>query len=321
MPNNYTLGRGRVYFAELDATDPNSYRYIGNTPELNLTIETENLDHVSADEGVQEVDDSVALSVTRSGTLICDDIQLANLAYFFFGSAATGTQAEKNDDFTQWEEASEGEIRILGVDAENPVGVRGVTVLDILQITEELNGKVYYGTSRANARTARDADVTSPATGDNAILRQGTGTAAVRSDNDNFWLTKYDGSAWSDTQIGNSKQLRDPSDFTFNGDTGQVTFQSGNRVTGRLLAVHDTPAQTYGQVLSGGQPVQVAVRFVEKNPQGDDYEWIMPKVTLRPNGDISLKGDEWRQIPFSMTIEKPDSGSALIINGAGVDTT
>ena len=320
MPNNYTLGRGRVYFAEPESANPLSYRYIGNTPELNLTIETEDLDHVSADEGVQEVDDSTTLSVTRSGTMICDSIQLENLAYFFFGTSGTGTQAEKNDDFTQWETVAAGEIRIIGVSAESPLGVRGAPWVDILQLSEELNGKIYYGSSRANARTARDADVDSPSTDDNAILRVGAGTAGARTENDTYWLTKYDGSAWSDTAIGDTKQLRETTDFTFDSETGQITFAAGARATGRVAAVYDTPAHTYGRVLSGSQPAVVAIRFVEKNPQGDDYEWIMPKVTLRPNGDIALKGDEWRQIPFALTVELPTTGSALIINGEPVNT-
>lgn len=56
---NYTLGRGKVYFARFTSGQvPGPFRYIGNTPEFNLTIELETLDHFSSDEGIREKDDS-----------------------------------------------------------------------------------------------------------------------------------------------------------------------------------------------------------------------------------------------------------------------
>ena len=40
---NYTLGRGKVYFSRFKAGTqiPAGFFYIGNTPEFNLTIESE----------------------------------------------------------------------------------------------------------------------------------------------------------------------------------------------------------------------------------------------------------------------------------------
>ena len=87
---NYVLGKGDVYFARFTSgEEPGPYRFVGNTPEINLTVETESLDHVNSDEGVNQVDASVPLSVTRSGTLVMDDIQAENLALFFLGSVST----------------------------------------------------------------------------------------------------------------------------------------------------------------------------------------------------------------------------------------
>ena len=57
---NYTLGRGKVYFSRFIAAiqTPEGFEYIGNTPELSFTIESENLDHFSSDAGVREKDAS-----------------------------------------------------------------------------------------------------------------------------------------------------------------------------------------------------------------------------------------------------------------------
>lgn len=91
MANNYTLGRGRIYFGKFgdDGVTAIGERYLGNTPECSFTIEAETLDHFSSDEGINEKDESVPLSTTRTGSFTTDNIDPENLAYFFFGSADT----------------------------------------------------------------------------------------------------------------------------------------------------------------------------------------------------------------------------------------
>ena len=93
--NNYTLGRGKVNLARFkDGTqEPDGFRYIGNTPEFNLSIELEELDHFSSDEGIREKDDSVPLEVNRTGSMITDNVSPENVALFFFGSYDKVTQA------------------------------------------------------------------------------------------------------------------------------------------------------------------------------------------------------------------------------------
>ena len=71
----------------------------------------------------------------------------------------------------------------------------------------------------------------------------------------------------------------------------------------------------YDQVISGSKAVEGAMMFVEDNPQGNDNQWVLPKVNVRPNGDISLKGDEFRTIPFTVNVLSPSSGEAVYING------
>ena len=261
MPQNYTLGRGRVYFARFTSGEtPGAFRHLGNSPEMNLTIETENLDHVSSESGVREVDDSVALSVTRSGTLILDDIQPDNLGMFFFSSAGATTASQSavgsDTDYTIQgtnRAIKEGETFFIGVTAANPVGVRALTKLVI--------------------KTPGAANTSANFTVDNAA---GTMT-----------ITK----------------------------AGETALASNN--ANLVVTYQASVAKTYQQILSGSAPIQGALRLIEDNPKGSNNTWVMPKVTLRPNGDISLKGDEWRQIPLSLTVEKPSASgtSALYILG------
>lgn len=125
---NYTLGRGKVHFSRFkDGTQvPAGFFYIGNTPEFNLTIESETLDHFSSDEGIREKDDSVPLEVTRSGSLITDNIDPRNVALFFFGEEVTVTQAAVVSGTETLEGIKAGHSYKLGVTTNNPTGYFGI---------------------------------------------------------------------------------------------------------------------------------------------------------------------------------------------------
>lgn len=94
--NNYTLGRGKVRFARRDPVtgELGPYRYIGNTPEFNLTAEEEKLEHFSSDFGVRVKDATVTLQVNYTGTVVCDNVDPENIALFFLGDSAPLTVAQ-----------------------------------------------------------------------------------------------------------------------------------------------------------------------------------------------------------------------------------
>ena len=125
---NYTLGRGKVHFSRFKTGTqvPAGFFYIGNTPEFNLTIESETLDHFSSDEGIREKDDSVPLEVTRTGSLITDNIDPKNVALFFFGEEVTVTQAAVVSDTETLEGIKAGHSYKLGVATNNPTGYFGI---------------------------------------------------------------------------------------------------------------------------------------------------------------------------------------------------
>lgn len=125
---NYTLGRGKVYFARFSGSskEPDGFRYIGNTPELNLTIESETLDHYSSDGGIREKDDSVPLEVNRTGSLITDNIDPENVALFFFGEASTVTQASVASSVETLTDIKAGHSYKLGRSSSNPAGYFGI---------------------------------------------------------------------------------------------------------------------------------------------------------------------------------------------------
>lgn len=124
---NYVLGRGRLYFDDGE----NGERYIGNTPEFNLSTATEFLEHFNSDEGLRNRDRNIVTQINYSGSFTTDHIGPENLAMLFMGEATTLTQTSltgETDTFTagvafNWYQ--------LGTDAANPAGKRGVSNVSI----------------------------------------------------------------------------------------------------------------------------------------------------------------------------------------------
>lgn len=129
MDQNYTLGRGKLYFSrfKVGTQVPEGLRYIGNTTTLALTIESENLDHFSSDEGIREKDDSVALEVTRTGSFTTDSIQPENIALFFFGQESTVVQIAAVSQQQTINDVIAGLAYRLGQSAANPAGYFGIS--------------------------------------------------------------------------------------------------------------------------------------------------------------------------------------------------
>lgn len=139
---NYTLGRGKVYFSRFKTGTqvPEGFRYIGNTPEFNLTIESEELDHYSSDGGIREKDDSVPLEVTRNGSMITDNIDPENVALFFFGTASTVTQASVVKTPEEFTGVKVGHKYKLGISDSNPGGYFGISPTGFEVSDGESNG-------------------------------------------------------------------------------------------------------------------------------------------------------------------------------------
>lgn len=262
--NNYTLGRGEIYFARKDPTTGllGGERYLGNTPEFNLSFESEELEHYSSDRGIRELDKSVILQITRGGSLITDNIDPKNVALFFFGDteALTIAQTTVTDEPIAEDLGIEiGMFYQLGTGPNNPSGARKV---------------IYPGAS-------------------------GTAFAAKKG----------------------VTALVAGTDFVFNAERGRIEFLEGGAVADgdkTVTVTYTVAASTRTRIISGSAPVEGALRFLSFNPTGSNIDYFLPSVTLSPNGDYALKGDEWQQIPFNVKVLKPADGEALYADGQSI---
>lgn len=125
---NYTLGRGKLYFAMFNpgTMTPGGRLYFGNTPEFTTTTDSEELEHFDSDNGVNEKDDSVTLSTTRSGSFTTDNISADNIALQFLGSASTLSKVSATA-VVETMALKKGRYYQLGKTAATPEGTRMVT--------------------------------------------------------------------------------------------------------------------------------------------------------------------------------------------------
>lgn len=123
---NYVLGKGKVYIDELDTNGAKTGEFhFGNCPGLEVSVESESLEHYSSTGGIREKDEEVTTQVTRSGTITVDDISAKNLALFIVGDISTISQTTTpvtNEAIT----VKKGLTYQLGTTSGNPAGVRGV---------------------------------------------------------------------------------------------------------------------------------------------------------------------------------------------------
>lgn len=257
--NNYVIGRGRVYVRRYRGNTGMEFeddeRYVGNTPELNLAFESENLDHFNSDRGVNEKDASVVLQINRTGTMITDNIDLDNTSLFFFGSVlslvtpAATVAAEPLSMRFPYEYQ-------LGVTEANPVGVRGL-----------------------------DSSVPVVLT-----LVSGGGTAPA---------------------IG--------VDYDVDYMEGRIIPLAGGMFVSKakiaVTVAYTVLESTIDRVISGSRPVRCQMRYIEDNPHGSNRVFLFPEVKLSPNGDYSLKAEEWQQIPFSLELIKQANKEAIYCDG------
>ena len=255
--NDYVLGRGKVYFAKKDPITGKlgGERYLGNTPEFSLSFESEKLEHFNSDQGIRELDRSIIQQITRSATLVTDNIDPRNVALFFFGSADALAVAAAT---ITAEEVAEGE---------------GVEVGMFYQLGMTAN-------NRSGAR--------------NIVFPGAAGTAFALS---------IDGGA----------TLVSGTDFIINPAKGRIEILAGGAVEDgdKLLVTYSVAASTRTRIISGSAPVEGSLRYIADNPEGTNTDYYLPLVSLSPNGEYALKGDEWQQIPFNVDVLKSESAEAL----------
>lgn len=342
---NYVVGRGRLFFGQFrpGTTNARPQLYFGNTPELSLSQSEDTLDHYSSEGGVRVKDASVTLQNDSSGSFSCDNISPENLALWFLGEVvarleAGSALASGTVTFSVAAPAEGDTVTINGTeitfsdtagpntisplpgtiaDAATALAAEINTISAVLGVTAEAAGPVVT-VSSALPGTGGNA-ITLAEDGDNIAVSGATlaGGVDVNEDFENVERGRW-------LQLGKTvvtpQGVRNvgsvsiagvaAGSYTVEENTGRVLLHddADDIVDGSTLTVsYGVLPQTETVVIAKGQSVEGELQFIANNPVGanDDYFW--PRVKLTPDGDFSLKSDEWQTITWNFEILKRDS--------------
>lgn len=91
-------------------------------------------------------------------------------------------------------------------------------------------------------------------------------------------------------------------DYTLDTTRGQLTFISGGTITESDPATvdYDITSSTRQQVVSGQNQIEGQLMFKAVNATGNDVDYFLPNVQLRPEGDLQMIGEDFRTMTLSV---------------------
>lgn len=326
--------------------EPRGQLYFGNTPALSLAQSEDTLDHYSSEGGVRVKDASVSLQNDSSGSFQCDNISLENLALWFRGfqstnieagsASATGTLTFSTAVPVDGDTVTINGQAITFVDAD-PVGMQVLIAATIgaqatalanfindltatLGVTATVNAAEVTVTANApgeggNAITlASDFDTPANMTLSGATLAGGTSTTETIGDVERgrwYQLGKTDALPQGVRRIGSVTITGvDPASFTVDAAAGRIYIkpEAEDIVDGDDLEVKfGVEAGVDDIVIARSDIIEGEMQFVANNAAGLNSDYFWPYVKLSPDGDFSLKGDEWQSMTFNFEILKRDA--------------
>ena len=90
--DNYTLGKGVVYFDKLEGATYMGERDLGNAPEFSFNIALEKLEHFSSRGGLKSKDKEIISQITPGITFTLDELSKENLAMLTLADIVEITQ-------------------------------------------------------------------------------------------------------------------------------------------------------------------------------------------------------------------------------------
>ncbi len=171
--NNYTLGRGRLYFGRFlpNTFVHNGLLYFGNTPQVNVNVTEETLEHFNSDAGLKKKDLVVTLSQSIAGNFQTDNISADNLSQFFAADRETVVQTSSSAAVETISGVTLGAHYPLGVTPARPQGYRPITsITSVVEGSTTLVNDTDYALDTITGMLAISAGTTVIADGDDLVV-------------------------------------------------------------------------------------------------------------------------------------------------------
>ncbi|ENL9127532.1 hypothetical protein AB6J89_004739 [Salmonella enterica] len=103
--------------------------------------------------------------------------------------------------------------------------------------------------------------------------------------------------------------LLPPENYELEADTGRVYIEPDAPdlvASSKIYAQYNRKAGSTDMFITADDSIRGALRFISDNPKGLQMNYYWPEVSLTPNGDYALKGDDWQQLSFNFGVLKKD---------------
>jgi len=318
-PDNYTLGRGIVYFNKKDQTSGlyEGERDLGNAPSFTFSIDLTALEHFSSRSGLKAKDQKVITEVTPKFTFTLDEINAENLALLTMADIEAISQlasAYESDDFTdvnvdRWYNLDKRNVSIRSLNykasmapalfavGETVTGAGGATAT-VLEVDGDANTGTLWLGSITNAPFVDGEALTGSVAGD--ALADGVETA------DAAGVVVSDKGAPGATVI-----YTEGTDYTISATRGRIKIISGGAIVD-----DDDIRVSYSCGTSSYQKIKVLaettlegiLRFIGDVPIGNSAELEIWRASLTPAGDTAMIGDDWSTLSFEGEVLKDETG-------------
>lgn len=306
---NYTLGRGALYWDPWDSTNLTytGERALGNAPEISVNMNATFLDHYSSLSGFKAKDKTVVNELAPQITFTLDELVSDNWQLLVFGDKTDVSQS-----------ASYSNTKVIASplkDRYYELDYRAIATNVITHGTVTGGpfeaGEVVQNAATPNRAYATVIEVRNGSLVLGQVTIEGTGVAFAASDTitgvtssasatASSGVTQNSGIVSLKTTVG-STYYTPTTDYIVDATSGRIYLTSGSSIVegASLTVTYGAAASTYSKITAltaVGQDGKL--RYVSDNPQGGQFEMIIWKVRIKPNGDTALIGDDWATLPF-----------------------
>ncbi|MBL4769475.1 MAG: hypothetical protein JKY94_17515 [Rhodobacteraceae bacterium] len=264
-PDEYVIGRGVVHFASVNSAGfPLEFRDLGNAPEFSASLESETIPHQSSRQGLKVTDKEVTVSLEMSISFTLDQIDFDNLAMYLSGNTSELAQTGATLTGTENVKLSEANSNVSWSHLNKWYDLYG---------RQDMSGGVPYP---GDALDARAYNLTSATV---AVAKTGGGGLTETSD---FVVDRAMGRV-----------------LILDNAANRVLFPIGTEALDVDFATETTVIEEVAGLTNSD--ISGALKFIQKNAANSSkqVEYQFHSVTLAPEGDLSMIGDEYATMQFT----------------------
>jgi len=313
--DDYQLGRGKLYFAEPgDAAVLGGMRDLGNVPEFQISAETETIEHQSSRRGLKVTDQELIISQKLNVSLSLDEINFDNLKLFMLGTMDAAGTAEINATRAYMANApgTNTEIQFIA----NFSNARWYELREDLITGDwttgyrflDLDTRKIYGVGDDKPQVTVEVDDDDGLETDWHELTEGVGYEIDHIHGTIFFPAN---SSAADTYVYfRSSSPNGTSPGVAGPRSVQITVYP-HEGTGSGTDPFPAPTETVVALTQGSMKGKLI--FIAVNPADEDHEseFVFEQVNLKPQGELSLIGDEYTTIQLTGVAEVGDNGRTL----------